>query len=532
MSSIRWLLSPNGLGSIGTLRLIPLAAMLRSNQSSDVAGKETQKTASDARSRGPQSTSARLQSAELADSGQDYAERDQVSVVVTLLMADRPDGEALVAAILPCEPEQMNHVTQSLALMDTLVAACTEAQLALALPHLFSDPMWALYYYVCEKGAEDLSTIQAFIAQASTSQRQNILEWRALGQRLEALFGDEDPAALFGEALTTQVARSPGVAASAAPWFSMWCLRHVDRDIDLWLEAVATSPDTVDAALSDERGQWAEFMASSPRGAELSQRAQAALDRIALRFSDVMPLEALLDAFAVRFDEDLRELAVGAGIELDHDGVRALWAALAPLPAHGVDADVIRWAAGGDQFDAELEARLEPDEGDDEETPSGHPGGRGPTAPRSEANEGPAHWRRFDAVTMAVDAFVEHAGGDDPLREAAMEFLLGGGGDALRRWRAAVHEADARGALSASPAQVEIALVRLRDALPHDANFEGRGGEDGRPDLTAPTAFAGWTDYFAAVVSCATGGPGPTSRAPRLPSWLPAAEQGGLIEGE
>ena len=508
--------------------------MLRSNQSSDVAGKETQKTASDARSRGPQSTSARLQSAELADSGQDYAERDQVSVVLSLLMADRPDGEALVAAILAAEPGQMNHVTQSAALMETLVAACTEAQLGRALPHLFSDPMWALYYYVCEKGAEDLSTIQAFIAQATVSQRQGILEWRVLGQRLEALFGDEDPAGLFGAELTTRVARSPGVAASAAPWFSMWCLRHVERDVDLWLEAVATSPDTLDAALSDDHGNWADFMASCPRGAELSERAQVALDRVALRFTHVMPLDALLDAFAVRFDEDLRELAAGAGIELDHDGVRALWAALAPLPVHGVDADVIRWAVGGDQFDAELAARLEPEEGDDEEVPSSHPGGRGPAAHGTGANEGPAHWRRFDAVTLAVDIFVDHAGGDDALREAAMDFLLGGGGDALRRWRAAVHESDARGALSANPAQVEIALVRLRDALPDDAALGGqrRGVEDGRPDLTAPAAFAGWTEYFAAVVACATGGARPVSRAPRLPSWLAAAHQSGLIDDE
>jgi len=292
------------------------------------------------------------------------------------------------------------------------------------------------------------------------------------------------------------------------------------------LEAVATSPQTLALATADGLTDWREVLADCPRGDELSDRARESLDRIALEFSDSVPLEALLDAFEVRFDQDLRAIAAVDGVSLDHHGVRSVWRALVSLPSDGVTADVVRWHVPGDQFDADLEARLEPDDGE-EETPPPAPAQR---APASES--GPAHWRRFDTVRFAVDAFVGHAGGDEALQEAAMEFLLGGGGDAMVRWRAAVKAAHERGALAANPSQVEIALVRLRDALPDEPGLGGVGVEHGspRPALTAPTAFAGWTEYFAAVVSRAGESSSMGPRPTRLPSWLTAARATGLVE--
>jgi hypothetical protein len=467
-----------------------------------------------------------LQSAELSDSELGYADQDQVQAVVAMLMSQKPDGAALTDAVERCEPEQMTQITASSVLMNTLVAACTESQLARALPHMFSDPMWALYYYVCEKGAEDLSIIQGFIAQATVTQQQHILEWRALGERLESLFGDQDPSMLFGNELTAKITRAPAMAASSAPWFAVWCLRHARGDVELWLEAVATSPETLRLATTDGNTDWTNALADCPRGEELSERSQASLDRIALQFADALPLDALLDAFEIRFDEDLRAIAATDGVALDHDRVCELWATLASLPLHGVNRDIVRWTIAGDQFDADLEARLEPDNGDEDEdmpTPSGSRsgGGRG-------GDEGPAHWGRFDAVGLAVDAFVEHAGGDDILRQAAMDFLLGGGGDALTRWRAAVKAAEVRGALVANSSQVEIALVRLRDALPDEPALGGTGPGVGGPDLTAPASFAGWTEYFSTVVNRSADPQ--AKRSPRLPSWLSTAQQTGLVD--
>ena len=500
--------------------------MLKSNQSSDVAGKEGQKSSGDARSRGPQSVSARLQSAELANAASGYEDKEELNAIVAMLMGPRPDGAALADAIERCTPAELSPVAESSTLMSALVAACTEAQLARALPHVFTDPMWSIYYYVTEKGAEDLSTIQSFLSQASNTQRQGILEWRGLGDRLEALFGELDPSVLFGVEMVQSVASGPTAAACSAPWFALWCLRHARGDVEVWLEAVATSPETLALATANGGADWTTILADCPRGEALGERAQASLDRIALEFPDALPLEALLDAFEIRFDQDLRAIAAVEGGGLDRDGVQTVWRALAQLPADGVTVDVVRWHVPGDQFDADLVERLGPDEGDEDTPPEAPPQQTG------KSDAGPAHWRRFDAVQLAIEAFVEHAGGDEALSEAATQFLLGGGGQALMHWRDAVREADARGALAANAAQVEIALIRLRDALPQEWTLGSTSAEgaDGRPDLSAPAAFAGWTEYFAAVVT-RSGAAGTSDPRPRhLPRWVTGAQASGLVE--
>jgi len=501
--------------------------MLKSNQSSDVAGKEGQKSAGDSRSRGPQSVSARLQSAELSGVNSGYEDKEEVSVVIAMLMGPQPDGGALTELIEGCTPESLGPIADSTALMSALVSACSEAQLARALPHVFSDPMWSIYYYVSEKGGADLATIQGFMSQASNTQRQGILEWRGLGDRLEALFGDLDPTTLFGPELVRNVANAPGLSTCSAPWFAVWCLRHARGDVDVWLEAVATSPETLALATTDGLTDWKAVLSDCPRGEDLSDRARESLDRIALEFSDSLPLEALLDAFEVRFDQDLRRIAAIDGASLDHHDVRAVWEALAHLPADGVTHDVVRWHVPGDQFDADLESRLMPED-EAEETPPATP----PPQRRGSSEGGPVHWRRFDAVRLAVEAFMAHAGGDKDLFDAAMAFLLGGGGDAAMRWRHAVRDAAQRDALSANPAEVEIALSRLRDVLTEELTSGGQAGADSGVDLSAPAAFAGWTEYFSTVVSRGNGPKAERSGPAHLPSWLDGARASGLVEDD
>lgn len=408
--------------------------------------------------------------------------------IEVMLAGGLSDADALVALLEGSDPEARRAVAADAALVDRVVQACPVDRLPAVLAALVEDRKWALYHYACRRGGRDPDAVRGLLAGATLAQQLEIVRWAELVGRLGALAGGH-PDSLFGAAVSARV--DTELAAGSDPGryrdFLAWREGGV-FDPAAALAEMARSPEALAAAIAGQPSRWSRFLTHSPRGAQLGATERGLLDRVAL--SGGLDAERLRAAFAVRFGQGLD--APG----LDAEGIRAVWARLAPLDPARVDRHTVERACldpgGGAEgwqvaaFVDETTRDVGPAEGADEKK----------VQPEAEPPS-PAEQAAAEREAL-LDAFVEACGGDTALRAAAEAFLMHESDAA--GWRAAVTAAERRGALRVPAAEVLAALDRLRgEALP-PLRVAGLGGRSDRTGPESPRrsgALPGWVDRLA-----------------------------------
>lgn len=413
------------------------------------------------------------------------------------------DVDALLAVLQGADPEQLRSLAADRSLVDRLVGACPVERLPEVLRALFDDPKWMVYHYACRKGGDDPQAIRGLVGLGSLEQRLEMARWGELVGRLAEVFGDAHPDAVVGADLGERIDGDPRAAtelARVARRFVEWRRRAEGHDPAAVLEAMAQSPDALAAGMAGEPSPWSNLVAHGPRGAALDDASREHLDHIALRLGGRLELDALREAFELRFGVPASAIGGGA-IELDADQLREVWAALAALPPGQVDAERLRRAAfdpsgasvGG--WQAWMLTGLYDDRG---KTPAAAPPPGAPDAEREAEPEQSAASAALDALlrrpvgrapaerAALLDAFADACGADAGLRAAA-EVFLETEGEGIEPWRAAVRAAEARGGLRAPAEEVEAALVHLRIALRGAAEpLRVQAERFARPEAAAP----------------------------------------------
>lgn len=533
--------------------------------------------------------SAELQGAELQDSS--YHDGNDALAAIEALWANgnTPSANDIVRAVHECTVEQRTELAQDTQFIDRVIDACTAATLPTVLQSLFEQPKWMLYHYACRKQGSDTDIVRRMIGLGTLEQRKEIVGWNEVTARVAELFGTEHPDNVLGADLGAEIGAGwldQAALALKAPAYFLWRLATEAVDVaKMWAE-LAANADALKAGLTGDESTWTKLMAHSPHGAALDEQSRQHLDHIALTMTTELSVEQLRDAFEVRFNHPLIDdsaLGENTGFSYTHEHIRAMWEQLSRLPPEQVNQHAIRrtavfdmsgsgyggwhaWMLSGAWEDGQGFGDMAIGHG------GGNPDGTGLQDPgnyeyyqhtiRHEVGHAVdiqvggfenfsatcnAKWKRYHEVDSIIDEFIEACGGDEVLKAAAEAFMNSTDPAAAATWNTAVDEAERRGALTASAANVKFALPNLKTdggvvsnprADVGGRKFLHRYGSEYMSYATAGEdaagitsyAYSAWPEFFAEIYAKWFAGTPPNyERGSKLPGWVASQGFGQLV---